>query len=109
METVLTLAAMPIVAAAVVAAAYEAVLFAGRDTPMGCWARHLMMGPQSGGTVLAGLKLMAVMSVYAVAAIALAPLVVAAEAVVLARRRHRGEVIGPASWPQGHRPGTGQL
>jgi hypothetical protein len=99
METTLTIAAMPIVAAAVVAASYEAVLLAGRDTTMGRWVRHLMVGPQSGRTVLPGLKLLAVMSVYAAVAIALAPVVIVAEALVLARRRHRGEVIGPAPWP----------
>jgi hypothetical protein len=99
-ETILTIAAMPIVAAAVVAAAYEAVLLAGRDTTMGRWVRHLMAGPQSGGTVLPGLKLIAVMLVYAAVAMALAPLVIAAEALVLARRHHRGEVIAPAPWPR---------
>ncbi|MGH3155363.1 MAG: hypothetical protein ACRDNF_02125 [Streptosporangiaceae bacterium] len=100
METFLTIAAMPVVIAAVVAAAYEAVLLAGRDTTLGRWVRHLMAGPPSGGTVVAGLKLMVVMAVYAVVAIALAPLVIAAEALVLARRHHRGEVIGPAPWPR---------
>ena len=100
METILTLAAVPVVVAAVVAAAYEAVLLAGRDTTMGRWARHLMAGPPSGGTVLPGLTLIAVMAVYAAVAIALAPSVIAAEALVLARRHHRGEVIGPAPWPR---------
>jgi hypothetical protein len=88
------------VVAAVVAAAGEAVLLAGRDTAMGRWVRHLMVRPTSGGTVLPGLKLIAVMLVYAAVAIALAPLVIAAEALVLARRHHRGEVIGPAPWPR---------
>lgn len=108
METILTIAAMPVVAAAVVAAAYEAVLLAGRDTTMGRWVRHLMVGPQSGGAMLPGLKLIAVMLVYAVVAIALAPVVIAAEAVVLARRRHRGEVIGPAPWPRAISQAQGQ-
>jgi hypothetical protein len=109
-ETILTIAAMPIAAAAVVAAAYEAVLLAGRDTTMGRWVRHLMVGPQPGGTVLpVGLKLMAVMLVYAVVAIALAPLVIAVEVLVLARRRHRGEVIGPAPWPRASSQAQGRL
>jgi hypothetical protein len=42
------------------------------------------------------LELMTLMIGYAAVAIALAPLVIAAEAPVLARRHHRGEVIGPA-------------
>jgi hypothetical protein len=105
-ETILTIAAMPVVAAAVATAAYEADLLAGRDTTMGRWVRHLMVGPQSGGTALPALKLIAVMLVYAAVAITLAPLVIAAEPLVLARRRHRGEVIGPAPWPRGNQPGT---
>ena len=100
METILTIGAMPVVVAAVVAAAYEAVLLAGRDTTLGCWVRHLMVGSPSGGTVLPAVKLIALMLAYAAMAIALAPLVIAAEALVLARRHHRGEVIGPAPWPR---------
>jgi len=108
METILTIAAMPVTAAAVVAAAYEAVLLAGRENTIGRWVRHLMVQPQSGGTPLPALKLIAVMLVYAALAMALSPLVIAAEALVLGRRHHRGEVIGAAPWPRAISQAQGQ-
>jgi hypothetical protein len=99
-ETFLLIGTMPAVTGAVVAAGYEAVLLAGRDNAAGRWMRHLLADPQSGGTVLPRLRLMTLMLVYAAVAIALAPLVIAAETLVLARRHHRGDVIAPAPWPR---------
>jgi hypothetical protein len=85
------LAAIP----AGLAGVYELLRLAGSDSRVGWGIRRQMGRPVTGRFVLLGLLLAG-----QVAAVAAAPLVAPVELVVLARRKRRGEVIGPVPLPQ---------